>query len=243
MQNRAPVIPALLAGLCVGLLLGYLFFQSRVNELQHRLSAMEQQLSSDRLPRQVAEGPGEENGNLLFKDTFDDNVNNWDTQLKNYGMKILYDGKYIIDYRREGYFWWSGMPLKKQVMNYDVVLKARHKSGTQQGYYGLLMTTDTINYYRFCLTNNGYASINVKQNDKWQPDMVRYLAGYKAAGTNTDEDLLELKVRGIRFTFYANGKKVHTGTLSTNENWKNVGMFVEDVQTVEFDELTVSEAD
>ncbi|OWY22295.1 hypothetical protein C7N43_14100 [Sphingobacteriales bacterium UPWRP_1] len=243
MQNRTPVIPALLAGLLGGLLLGYLFFQSRTNELQHRLYVMEQQLYTDSLPAQIAESPDEEAGNLLFKDTFDDNVNNWDTQLKNYGMKILYDGKYIIDYRREGYFWWSGMPLKRQAMNYDVVLKARHKSGTAQGYYGLIMTTDSVNYYRFCLTNNGYASINVKKDDKWQPDMVRYLAGYKAAGTDTDEDLLELKVRGIRFTYYANGKKVHTGTLNANENWKNVGMFVEDVQTVEFDELTVSEAD
>lgn len=243
MQHNSASLQTLAIGVLAGFFIGYVYFTWRSHSLKERLPALEkEQYPNSVLPIQKYPDGDTQNGLLLFSDTFDDNVNNWDTQLKSYGMKILYNGKYILDYREDGYFWWSSMPMKREAMNYTITLKCKHISGSADGYYGLIMTSDSANYHRFCLTGNGYASINVKEENKWQADMARYLGGFTPVNAIVG-DVLVLKVRGIRFTYLANGKKVYSGTLNSHVSWKNLGMFVEDKQTVEFDEIYVTEDD
>lgn len=243
MQQNSASLTTLAIGVLAGFFIGYAYFTLRSNSLPKRLPAlaMEQYPDSAQTLQEHSD-TGTENGFLLFSDTFDDNVNNWDTQFKSYGMKILYNGKYIIDYKEDGYFWWSSVPMKREAMNYTVTLKCKHISGSSNGYYGLIMTTDSANYHRFCLTRNGYASINVKKENKWQTDMAHYLGGFTPA-KEVFGDVLVVKVRGIRFTYFANGKKVYSGTLDNQISWKKLGMFVEDNQTVEFDEIYVTADD
>ncbi len=247
MRNNPPIVAIFLMGLFLGLLICYLFYKSQMNELKIRIATLEQQVQEgvNALTINDQQSPNNttsKNSRLIFKDTFDDNVNRWDTQLRKHGMKIIYDGKFIIDYKEKGYFWWSWLPMEREAANYDIILKANHKSGRSDKYYGLILSMDSVNYYRFSLTQNGYASINAKKNGEWQDDLINYIGGFKST-TEDGSDVFEVRVRGIRFTYLANGKKVYEGTLDTDKSFKNMGLFVEDIQTVEFDEISINETD
>ncbi|QQS28758.1 MAG: hypothetical protein IPM47_18235 [Sphingobacteriales bacterium] len=247
MRNNPSVIAIFFMGVFLGILACYLYFKPQLIELKFKNSTLEKQVQENAemlslTNQQSPDNPKEKDNRLIFKDTFDDNVNRWDTQLRKHGMKIIYDGKFIIDYKEKGYFWWSWLPIKREATNYNVVLKSKQKSGRSDKYYGLILSMDSMNYHRFSLTNNGYASINLKKNGEWQNDLVNYIGGHKSTSED-GSDIFEVRVRGIRFTYLANGKKVYEGTLDTDKSWKNIGIFVEDIQTVEFDEISITETD
>ncbi|MGB0931188.1 MAG: hypothetical protein ACPGVB_10450, partial [Chitinophagales bacterium] len=53
----------------------------------------------------------------------------------------------------------------------------------------------------------------------------------------TQQDVWTLKVRGNTVQYYVNDVFAYEGAKGLD--WKFIGVFVEDVQTIEFDELTV----
>lgn len=90
-----------------------------MNELKIRIATLEQQVQEgvNALTINDQQSPNNttsKNSRLIFKDTFDDNVNRWDTQLRKHGMKIIYDGKFIIDYKEKGTFGGRGFRWKEK---------------------------------------------------------------------------------------------------------------------------------
>ncbi|HRK28082.1 MAG TPA: hypothetical protein PK239_12445 [Chitinophagales bacterium] len=243
MERSTFVFTSLLGGILFAFVAYLLFFRVWYQHYKEQNALLEEMvaqyadsLSNCVASRQFTYGSGQ----LLFNDTFDDNLNKWDTRLQENGMKIVYDGKYIIDYKEKGYFWWSWLSLKQEVANFKIVLKTRHKLGSPDKPFGIILSLDTANYYRFGITHNGYVSVNAKKNGNWQTNLVSHTGGFK---TNLADDwnLLEVVVRGITLTYFANGKKVKDATLETDKSWKRFGVYVEDRQTVEFDEITITE--
>ena len=176
----------------------------------------------------------------LLRETFDENVNDWQEYLKDYGMKLLYDGKYIMRYSKKDFFIWSTIEIPDLPLRYDVELVARFKTGSENAVYGLMLNQDKDNYNRFSISASGYATINMKKEGKWQSDVISNLGGFDNA-EDPDLDRLKVEVRGEKYRFFVNDRLVKDGFVKFD--WKYLGTFVSDEQTVEFDELTIVKID
>lgn len=226
-----------IVGLLLGLLMGgfgvFFIQDSQVATLTKRIDSLQILLPP---PPDTTKTDSLSKTKYLLRETFDENPNNWQEYLKDYGMKLLYDGRYIFRYTKPDFFIWSTIPVKEWVRNYDVTLHCTHKSGNSDALYGLMLNQDKENYNRFCTTESGYATINLKTDGKWQTDIAKNLAGFDD-GTTTDHLLLQ--VRGDKYQYFANGSLVKEGFVEMD--WAYVGVFVADVQTVEFTELSIVE--
>ncbi len=176
---------------------------------------------------------------ILFRETFDSNVNAWTSKISENSVRLVYDGKFIFQYEEEGYFIWSTVALPDSLpQNYDVELIAHHKKGKDDSEFGLFFCTDDKNFVRYCVTKSGYASLNIKREGKYLPRPFPITAGFD--NQEGMQDVWVLKVRSDTVQYYINGAFAYEGAKGLD--WKNIGVFVEDAQTIEFDELTVIEA-
>lgn len=226
-----------IVGLLLGLLLGGLsvFFvqDSQVDRLSEKIDSLQTLLPP---PSDSTKVDSLSKTKYLIRETFDENANNWQEYLKDYGMKLLYDGRYIFRYTKPDFFIWSTIPVKEWVRNYNITLSCAHKSGNSDALYGLMLNQDKENYNRFCVTESGYATINLKADGEWKNDIAKNLAGFDDS-TTTDELLLQ--VRDKKYQYYVNGSLVKEGFVEMD--WAYIGVFVADAQTVEFTELTIVE--
>ena len=176
---------------------------------------------------------------VLFRETFDSNVNSWTSKVTEKSIRLVYDGKFIFEYGEDDFFTWATVALPDSLPeNYDVELIADHKKGRLDAEYGLFFCTDEKNFVRYCITESGYASMNIKIDGEYIPRPFPITAGF-----NNEEgmqDIWILKVRKDSVQYYINGTLAYEGAKGVN--WTNVGVFVEDTQTIEFDELTIVEA-
>ncbi len=235
--NRHPFL-VLLIGAIVGCVLTFLGLNSQISKLSEQVDSLRTggvvvttSVDSSQLLKKPA-------SKVLFRETFDSNINNWTAKITETSVRLVYDGKFIFRYGEDNFFTWATVTLPDSISeNYDVELIADHKVGREDSEYGLFFCTDENNFVRYCNTKSGYASINIKTNGEYIPRPMPVTAGFD--NREGMQDIWILKVRGDTVQYYVNGVFAYEGAKGLD--WKYVGVFVEDVQTVEFDELTIVE--
>ena len=230
----------LLIGSIIGCLFTFFGLNSQIEELSNQINTLKkngiplQQNLVD--SSQLLQKPASK---ILFRETFDSNLNAWTSKITENSIRLVYDGKFIFRYEEEDFFTWSTVALPDSIPNnYDVELIGTHKEGGEHSEYGLFFCTDNKNFVRYCITESGYASANIKLNGEYLPRPFPITAGFDNA--EGMQDIWTVKVRKDSVQYYINGTLAYEGVKGLD--WKYVGVFVEDIQTVEFDELTIVEA-
>ncbi|MEZ4883528.1 MAG: hypothetical protein R3E32_02235 [Chitinophagales bacterium] len=235
--NRHPFF-ILLIGAIVGCALTFFGLNSQISKLSNQVDSLRTggiignaMVDSSQLLKKPA-------NKILFRETFDSNINNWTAKITETSTRLVYGGKFIFEYGEDNFFTWATVSLPDSIpTDYDVELIADHKKGSEDSEYGLFFCTDENNFVRYCITKSGYVSVNIKTNGEYLPRPFPITAGFD----NEDgmQDVWIVKVRGDMVQYYINGTLAYEGAKGLN--WNYVGVFVEDKQTVEFDELTIVE--
>ncbi len=235
--NKHPFL-VLLIGAIVGCLFTFFGLNSQIKQLSHQLEELKVNGISQEIGVDSSQSLKKPSSKVLFRETFDSNINLWTSKITENSIRLVYDGKFIFKYGEDKYFIWSTVALPDSLPhNYDVELIANHKEGNKDSEYGLFFCTDAKNFVRYCVTESGYASANIKRNGKYIPRPFPITAGFD--NEEGLQDVWTLKVRSDSVQYYINSTLAYEGAKGLE--WENIGVFVEDKQTIEFDELTIVE--
>lgn len=235
--NKHPFLVLLIGGI-IGCVLTFWGLNSQIVKLSEQVDSLRTggiivKTSVDSSHTEELQKP---DSKVLFRETFDSNINNWTSKITETSVRLVYDGKFIFRYGEDDFFTWATVALPDSIPeNYDVKLIGDHKVGREDSEYGLFFCTDAKNFVRYCNTKSGYASINIKIDGEYIARPMPITAGFD--NVEGMQDVWTLKVRGDTVQYYVNGDLAYEGAKGLD--WKFIGVFVEDVQTIEFDELTI----
>jgi hypothetical protein len=237
----------LTTGLLVGAILGiggtFYIFNSRITRLEATIEfggKAKEQTNSSFKDKIIIEHDGKE-VRTIFNETFDDNVLGWTTYNNNDATKSISDGKYIISNKIAGVDRWGAVPISELPTNYNIHVKCRFISGSEKDKFGIILLQNIGSDYRFNITKNGYASVSLIKDTIGRPDLIIPKAGFKNSETGMFSDLL-IEVRGDRYRYYVDDNLVGAGFINELKI-KDIGVYVTDIQTVEFDNIKIMQVD
>jgi len=174
---------------------------------------------------------------ILFHDSFDYNVLNWELSDKNLQKNYFSNGRFIFSQNNsKNKYFLSFIKLPSLTENYNIVLSSYWKEGDQGKEYGVLLL-HSDNCYLFNISKSGYAGVGSTINDKFVA-LINKKGGY-INKTNT-KLVQKIKIRGKKFLYYINDSFVGEG-LADKFKWNKIGVYIVGNQTVEFDELVITE--
>ena len=154
-------------------------------------------------------------GELLYSDDFSDMNSGWarkssDSDMSNMGYE---NGRYHIIRKKPGLSW-SYPPDWPIFKDFAVEAETNQEDGPDNNQYGLVLRRDTSgNYYCFQVSGTGNYRFDINQKGQWT-EIVPPTWSSKINVGNA-KNILRVKCKGDRFTFYANGAKIGEAQDST----------------------------
>ncbi len=185
-------------------------------------------------------------GEILFKDSFDNNNNDWPTERKDdeYGSSNseLVDGSYQMSQKaKQGVFTWNSLN-QTDFDNFALSVEATPVEHNNLFAYGLTFREDTDfgDLYIFEVDTDGYYGISKRKDGKWET-LAKWtkLEAIKPEGPNE----LMVKTAGPVLSFYVNGTEATT-LLDDSRESGSIGLALDmfekgDTATARFDNLLV----
>jgi hypothetical protein len=175
--------------------------------------------------------------NVVLLENFEANKRDW----------LDPDGRYDFFYNDEAVLGPAEGTCENEVMkepvelpkDVDIELTSTRKSGTDTGTYGLLIGSDTGNFYHIGISGNGEAFVqSVKNKDditeliKWSDQHV----SKRSEGRNS----LKVEVRGDTWKYYVNGEFIGTIANAMKQDKYVIGLRVCRGQKIAFEQLKIS---
>jgi hypothetical protein len=172
-----------------------------------------------------------------FTETFDTNEARWD-EFRGYTKRTLIEeGAFIFENGTENWNYWSYQPVDLP-QSYRVELASRWLRG-KFAPYGIILLQDNENYTVFQVNGDGDGSYLIVRGGEYvtNPDWTDRVT--KPAQEETPL-IQRVDVQNQEYTYYIDDTYFHKGTLDSLHIQK-VGMFVGELQTVAFDQITIWE--
>lgn len=178
----------------------------------------------------------------LFYDSFNTNENAWNVWTNGeFYNAILENGVYCMETKNimnSMEFPGKIIPLPE---NFDITVATTWKKGVNNFAYGLSVGTDPRNRYNFGISGNGWTYVSAHRNNTVvQPDPKPWAFGQVTLSNGWNQNIIRIKVRGTRYDFYVNENLAGTVTHTLPHASLRVGVFVENMQQVCFDDLTIT---
>ncbi|GAB6097383.1 hypothetical protein JCM14469_36370 [Desulfatiferula olefinivorans] len=197
---------------------------------------------SETVPERVAPPPEKTSDTRLLSDTFDANTHGW---------TLWPNGQHYTTAIRDGGFFmqtknalnsveFMGHPLSLPE-RFDVEVRATWLDGVDNRPFGLALGSDPENRLNFAVSGNGWTNVTgYTDNTVIEPIPLAWAEGTARIGDGRTANLLKIKVRGKSCTYEVNGNRIGSVTLPVDPQRLRLGFFVENMQMIRFDDLTVT---
>jgi hypothetical protein len=176
-----------------------------------------------------------------FTDYFNNNYNDWPVKSdEDYEVSIQY-GKLVIEGKSSDYTYYSNKNFPIDLSrDYEVLVKVQWQSGVQTHLMGLEFCSDYASgsFNVFHISANGQYGISYYENNEWK--MITEWTESSLINTGSATNTLTIKKSSDVIRFYIND--IFIKSLSTEGMCygQGFGLRVGNVQTVEFDEFTLT---
>ena len=211
--------------------------ERRLSEEYAALQAEKKRLEEQRRKQQqVAALPQTTRSNLVLRDYFSDNRNNWPVRNNKDMQATVGSGRYRLRHNAK-----AGYMLLKQIGltdrdNFTIEVEFRHISGVTDWGFGLAFgAKNSHNGYVVYINDDGYFSFGKFDNNKWRDTIPwRKLNVIRKKQSN----VLKLLKKGNTLEFYVNGNIIDR-TTAPQFFGDRIGFQVDNVQTVEVRRIIV----
>ncbi len=148
-------------------------------------------------------------GQIIFQDNFDNNVNGWIIEDNNNAALQIQTGAYIFENKRNDNSYVTSMRFNNfstSDMNFGIEVSIEKISGVDSYGYGLIFGKDSQNYYVFYIASNGHYAIAENINGITSPIIPWKKTSISNTGNSTNQ--LLVKKNGDITRFYINNKYV-----------------------------------
>jgi len=144
---------------------------------------------------------------LPFRESFDDNRNEWKLLRGSQAEIDISGGQLLITVKQPDALAWS-VAAGKTFDNFTLDVDATPVAGPEDNDYGVIVRhVDDYNFYRFEISSDGYYNVQKRHKSKWEklmPDWGKSDAIRKGLATNH----LRVVCAGRTMTFYVNQVEV-----------------------------------
>jgi hypothetical protein len=161
--------------------------------------------------------PTVQTSNVLFKDDFSNTGSGWEQNTDSDGSTAYYNSSFRIQVLTSDYTYWS-TPDKSFQNNVRIEVDATKNGGPDKNGFGIICRyQDQDNFYRFYITNDGYAGIirRAQGNPKVISASDRKLQPVNGINSGSVTNHIRADCIDNTLTLYVNGTQVATATDST----------------------------
>ena len=182
---------------------------------------------------------------IILDENFDENTLGWPEENTSSHNLSIRDGKYSIKAIDTSIYQTSSNSLEnsylrnlpdKYVISTSLLLMDRKGGDSDETNFGLILNSSTLEY-RFSIRWDGFIEVTeFDDNKEWGKIIFeKQLENLKSL------TLLDLKINGVNFNFFIDGKSVGEGIFKTNPKfWKHLRLYTTTGSAILVDYLKIS---
>ncbi|MBU1171709.1 MAG: caspase family protein [Proteobacteria bacterium] len=177
-----------------------------------------------------------------FFDSFTDNAHGWNVWPNGeYYNAIFENGAYAMETKNSMSSAEFPNDRIRLPENFDIQVTTTWKKGANNFSYGIALGTEPQSRYNFGVSANGWSYVSAHRNNQVvSPEPMPWKFGTVAVSDGFIQNQLRVQVRGTRCDYYVNNQLVGTVYITMPHDSLRVGLFVENMQKIYFDDLRVT---